>query len=53
MEQGTSGVAAAWPTTTNTQKTIRYYPGKDREFRVRSRDKAGNWSTWDYLKVGM
>ena len=35
------------------QKTVRYYPGRDKEFRVRSRDKAGNWSKWDTVSVGL
>jgi hypothetical protein len=45
------GTWKSWSYTTNRSKTVRYYPGPDREFRVRSRDKAGNWSDWDEVKV--
>ena len=45
------GTWKSWSYTTNRSKTVRYYPGPNREFRVRSRDKAGNWSDWDEVKV--
>jgi len=53
QRRAAGGTWKSWSYTTATSRTVRYYPGKDREFRVRSRDKAGNWSNWDYLKVGM
>ena len=47
------GTWKSWSYTTNHSKTVRYYPGRDREFRVRSRDRAGNWSDWDVLRVSL
>ena len=47
------GTWKSWSYTTAEEKTVKYYPGRDREFRVRARDKAGNWSTWDTVKVSL
>ena len=47
------GTWKSFPYTTAESRTLRYYPGRDREFRVRARDKAGNWGKWDYVKVDM
>jgi uncharacterized protein YkwD len=43
----------SWPTTTSTGRTVRWYPGPDVEIRVRSRDRAGNWSNWDYATISL
>lgn len=47
------GTWKSWSYTTAEEKTVKYYPGRDREFRVRARDKAGNWSNWDTIKVSL
>jgi uncharacterized protein YkwD len=47
------GSWVTWPVTTGTYKTIRWRPGSDKEIRVRSRDRAGNWSKWDYALINL
>jgi hypothetical protein len=47
------GTWNAWPTTTSERKVIHWKPGPDVEIRVRSRDRAGNWSKWDYARIGL
>ena len=53
QRRSVGGTWKSWSPTTATEKTVRYYPGRDKEFRVRSRDKAGNWSKWDTVRVGL
>jgi uncharacterized protein YkwD len=53
QRRAVGGTWKSWSYTTNKSKTVRYYPGKDREFRVRSRDRAGNWSDWDVVRVNL
>ena len=53
QRRSVGGTWKSWPYTTNKSKTVRYYPGRDKEFRVRSRDKAGNWSKWDTIRVNL
>jgi cysteine-rich secretory family protein len=43
----------AFPTTTSERKVVHWYPGPDVELRVRSRDRAGNWSKWDYARINL
>ena len=45
------GTWRSLPYTTNHSKTIWWK--KDKEVRVRSRDRAGNWSTWDYVRIDL
>jgi uncharacterized protein YkwD len=45
------GAYKAWPTTTSKGKTIHWTPGPDAYIRVRSRDKAGNWSGWVEARI--
>jgi hypothetical protein len=53
QRRSVGGTWASWPTTTSTVRTIHWHPGADKEIRVRSRDKAGNWSKWDSVSVGL
>ena len=41
-----------FPVTTNDYKRVRWKHGT-KEVRVRSRDRAGNWSSWDYVKISV
>ena len=47
------GTWIAVPTTTSERKVVHWYPGPDVELRVRSRDRAGNWSKWDYARISL
>jgi uncharacterized protein YkwD len=53
QRRNVGGTWGSWPTTTSTYKTVRWYPGRDKEIRVRSRDKAGNWSKWQYARINL
>jgi uncharacterized protein YkwD len=44
------GTWRSFPTQTSTTKTVRWGDNTTKEVRVRSRDRAGNWSDWQYLK---
>jgi hypothetical protein len=45
------GTWRSWPLTTSTSKTVRWGRGGTKEVRVRSRDRAGNWSAWKYVTI--
>lgn len=40
----------SWPTTTSTYKRVTYKRNRTIYVRVRSRDRASNWSTWHTIK---
>ena len=40
-----------YPITTSTSMTRRWVRGNTIEFRVRARDKAGNWGTWKTVTI--
>ena len=40
-----------YPTTTSTSRSWTLYRDSVYEFRVRSRDKAGNWSSWKTVTI--
>jgi uncharacterized protein YkwD len=44
------GVWKSFPTTTNTYKRVTWGDNSIKEVRVRSRDRAGNWSKWQTIK---
>jgi uncharacterized protein YkwD len=45
------GTWKSFGTTTKTVKRVTYARNRTIEFRVRARDKAGNWSRWDTFTV--
>jgi uncharacterized protein YkwD len=47
------GAWMPWTLTTATHLTVTWTRGHDRDVRVRSRDKAGNWSAWRTIRVNL
>jgi uncharacterized protein YkwD len=42
---------ATWGVTTATKRSVTWTRGVSRDFRVRARDKAGNWGAWKTVTV--
>jgi uncharacterized protein YkwD len=47
------GAWESWGTTTATSKAVTWSKDYDREFRVRARDKRGNWGKWEVIRVNL
>ena len=47
------GAWISWPITTATRLSVTWTRGHEREVRVRSRDRAGNWSAWRTVRVSL
>jgi uncharacterized protein YkwD len=47
------GAWYSWGVTTSTQRTITWLRPYDHEVRVRSRDRAGNWSSWRVIRINL
>ncbi len=43
----------SWGTTTATSKAVTWSKDYDYEFRVRARDKRGNWGKWKVIRVNL
>lgn len=51
QRRSAGGTWSSWPLTTSTSRTVRWSRGGTKEVRVRSRDRAGYWSAWQYVKI--
>ena len=47
------GAWHSWGMTTATHRTVTWSKAHDREVRVRARDRAGNWSPWQVIRINL
>ncbi len=47
------GTWKTWGTTTATSKAVTWSTAHDHQFRVRARDKRGNWGAWKVIRVNL
>ncbi len=47
------GAWESWGTTTSTSKSVIWSRDHDHEFRIRARDKRGNWGQWKTVRVNL